>query len=176
MINHLVHTAICAAVLLSLSACGGGGGGGDDFVGAAKISLSVDPNKIDIGDNVEVRVQLSKVHSEGILLKIKHPAGVEYVRDSGSLRVKGSEDPIAPSVNRKKDNDRYVVFFLDQDLFGQDLEGRLSFQLTAVDPVTTGMVEVDADVNDPRVKDSKEFDIDAPEFVAEDSEELQVID
>ena len=168
---------LLALVLLASQLCScGGGGGGDSFVGAAKVSLSVDPNKIDTADQSEVRMMLSHVHPEGILLKLKFPVGLEYVRDSAILKVDGSEDPISPSVNKKKDNDRYLVFFLSQDQFGQDAEGEVRLQLTAVDPVAAGMVEVDPDVNDPRVRDSKEFDIDAPEFVAEDAEDIQVVD
>jgi hypothetical protein len=77
-------------------------------------------------------------------------------------------------VNEQKDNTRYLVFFLDQDLFGDDGRGTLTFQLKGSDKLTEGRIEVDADVNDPLVNDNNEFSVSNPEFGAEDDVTVDV--
>ena len=65
---------------------------------------------------------------------------------------------------------RYV-----EDDISEEEEGRLSFVLEANETLENGVIAVDADVDDPLIDNGVEFDIDQPEFITEDSVEIQVI-
>jgi hypothetical protein len=169
---------------LSLSGCGGGGGGDDtgDFSGAANVSLSVNPSTIDSGDRTFVRLELSDVHPNGIALKIRYPQGLVYVPNSGTLVVDEKETAIKPRVNAVTPDEEsvYLVFYLPQKLFrraGQEYSGEpgtVELQLVGKLAVQDGLVEVDADVDDPGVADTLEFNISKPEFLAEDLQSISV--
>ena len=162
----LVSVAIVAVV--SLLSCGGGGGGDDSFVGAANVSIRVTPSEIDTGDRMLVTVNISDVHPNGIILKIRYPRGLAYVPDSATLAVNEAEFDIGPSVDTADDRVNYLVFFLSQDSFSTNLTGEITLQLEGSARVSEGLVEVDADVDDPLIDNTVEFDIENPEFGAED--------
>lgn len=167
----------------TLSACGGGGGGDEDFVGAATVSLSVQPSQIDSGDRAQVTSRLGDVHETGIGVKFRHPTGLRYVPGSAFLKVSNKEYDITPAVNVESNEDdaRYLVFYLPQKIFqtgsqeynGQ--QGTLTFQLVGRQEVEEGLVEVDPDVDDPAIDNSVEFDLANPEFVAEDEAPISVV-
>lgn len=165
-----------AILPILLSSCGGGGGGGGDFIGAAIVSVRVSPGKIDTGDRTQVTIELSQVHENGITLKVVFPAGLEYVGDSALLIADGDEYPIDPAFNILADSDIYLVFYLSQAYFGEDGEadGNLTFELEATDVIKSGSIEVDADVDDPNIDNAQEFDVENPEFLGEDSADIEV--
>lgn len=162
-----------------LSGCGGGGGGGggsSDFVGAAQVSINATPSEIDSGDRTLVETEVSKVHEDGIALKIRFPESLRYVPDSAFLYINKKEIDLTPTVNQVSAEERtvYLVFYLKQSLFakpGQKYEGEggtVRLQLEGIKALEEGKIEVDADVDDPKENNATEFDINAPEFVAED--------
>lgn len=168
-------TFFCCALAL-LSSCGGGGGGGDDFVGAGLVTVRSSPSTIDTGDRMLVTAEVSDLHENGILLKFRYPAGLDYVLDSAELLPQGTDNPsdIGPAVNAQQDGETFLVFFLQRSQFGSEERGTVSFQLEGIDRVQSGEIEVDADVNDPLVDDSAEFDPESPEFGAEDATSVSV--
>lgn len=178
-------TTVLLASLATTSLLGCGGGGGDDsgdFSGAANVNMSVTPSNLDSGDRTVVRVEVSDVHENGIALKFRYPAGLVYVPNSGTIIVDEKETSIKPRVNAVTADDEsvYLVFYLPQKLFrrsGQQYAGEpgtVELQLVGKLAVQDGLVEVDADVDDPGVADTLEFNISKPEFLAEDQQSITV--
>jgi hypothetical protein len=178
-------TTVLLASLATTSLLGCGGGGGDDssdFSGAANVSMSLNPSTLDSGDRTLVRVEVSDVHLNGIALKFRYPAGLVYVPNSATIIVDEKETKIKPRVNAVTSDDEsvYLVFYLPQKLFrraGQEYAGEpgtVEVQLVGKGAVREGLVEVDADVDDPGVADTLEFNISKPEFLAEDQQSITV--
>lgn len=166
-----------AALAALVSGCGGGGGGGgDSFVGAALVSLSISPSEIDAGDRTRVSIEISEVHPDGISLKLKFPDGLRYVLGSSELLVDGDDLDATPTVNAEKEQDAYLVYYFPQERFGENLRGELTLELEGVNSVNDGEIEVDADVDDPAISNAIEFDIENPEFQAEDLAQIRVRD
>ncbi len=176
MTGKFTLVGLGVAACLALLSCGGGGGGGDSdsFVGAANVSIRVNPSDIDTGDRMLVSMDISEVHPIGIILKVRYPRCLSYVLNSATLTVDESEVDIGPAVNSADDRVNYLVFFLSQSSFNADRKGKISFQLEGNARVSEGQVEVDADVDDPLIDNTVEFDIENPEFGAEDSAMVEV--
>jgi hypothetical protein len=174
--TRAVGLCILVGCIFLLSACGGSGGGDDEFVGAAIVNISATPDKIDTGDRTRVSVDITNVHSTGTALKIKFPDGLEYVSDSSFLIVDGDELNIGPTVNAPGDGGIYLVYYLSQTLFGDEGEekGELRLELEAREIVHDGKIEVDPDVDDPNIDNADEFDINNPEFYADDFATIEV--
>jgi hypothetical protein len=183
---RLALTSSVAALLLSSpTGCGTGGGGGDgDFVGAATVTISASPNRIDTGDQTLVSTRISEINDRGIALKFKFPSGLRYVPKSASLDAGGEEKEIDPTfqATSSRENDNYLVFFLTQSQFqpaGRDYNGEsgtLTIRLEGTSSVRDGFVEIDPDVDDPDIENSSEFDVNEPEFTAEDAASIEVMD
>lgn len=177
MKSQFVKLTAITMIASSLISCGGGSGGDDGgFIGAANVSLRVSPDKIDTGDRSKVTINITDIHENGILLKVKVPKQLAYVPDTAFLYVNSDEKDIGPDKNVTKDNDSFLVFFLDQADFNDEDEGRIEFQLVGNDKVSEKEVQVDADVNDLQIVDSEEFSAESPEFGAEDAVSLEVTD
>ncbi len=162
--------------ILLLFGCGGGGGGGDEFIGAAVVTVSSSPREIDTGDRAEVRANIAKIHKNGIALKFRFPNGVRYVNGSALLVSEGDEVKASPTVDVSVENDSYLVFYLKQEQFPDDLVGALTFQLEGISKFSSGEIEVDADVDDPTIPNDQEFNAQEPEFGVEDSTPIAVTD
>ena len=169
-----VHKSVIAIGFISLFlvSCGGGGGGG--IVGAANISLTVEPRSLDTGDHAQVDVEISEVNDDGIALKIKYPKGLSYFPDSAFLDVGDNRRNLTPTNNVTVDDDIYLVFYLSKSWFGDGNHGTLTLQLVAEDSVPNGTVQVDADVNDPAVSDATEFDSHNPAFTEQYEVDVEV--
>ena len=177
--------ATAGLLTLAISGCGGGGGGGGDaFVGAATISIELTPSRIDSGDRTLVTTYVGDVHKNGIALKYRFPEGLIYVPDSASLEVDDKKTSLPPTNNVfvSKENSNYLVFYLSQSLFrtqGEEYNGgvgKVTLQLEGRAVVRDGEVEIDADVDDPLEDNSAEFSTENPEFSAEDSAGIQVVE
>jgi len=174
---------ILSGILLPIVGCGGGGGGGDDFVGAANVSVSSSPNRIDSGDRTQVRIELSNVHEDGIAVKVRFSSGLRYVPSSSFLMIDEREIDVSPTVNATDDTEdqTYVVFYLTQSQFRRSSQeyngesGTLLIQLEGRKTVIDGEIEVDPDVDDPAEDNATEFDLASPEFVSEASASITVI-
>ena len=169
MKNTLLLVGLCV-----LTACGGGGGGDDDYIGAAKLSLDVSPSKIDTGDRTLVKIKVSESDENGIILKVRFPAGMTYVTDSSTLERDGGEFDLSPLFNEAGEGGNFLVYFIENSKFGSDNKGDVQFLLEAVSNFGEGQIEVDADVNDPLIEDNLEFDSEEPDFLAEDEKSIEV--
>lgn len=172
--NLLILLALIGLISL-LSGCGGGGGG-DGFIGAAQVSISATPNRIDTGDRTQLRISISEVHENGIALKIHHPDGLTYVRDSATLIVEGADIDTGPLNNVSSETGVFLVFYFTQSIFGKNDRGELLLELEATGEVSDGSIEVDADVDDPLIDNENEFSVETPEFQGEVSASIEVID
>lgn len=152
-----------------LTSCGGGGGGGEDFVGAAVVRLQISPTSIDTADRMLLKVDVREVNENGIALKFKFPVGLKYVTSSSTLSYDDVVIDISPAVNDAKDNFRYLVYYISQSSFSKNKTGTVELFLEGVTRVIDGDVEVDADVDNPLQPNDSEFNVNNPEFAAEDS-------
>jgi hypothetical protein len=172
-------------VSLAVIGCGGGGGGGGDtsYSGAANVSIRATPSKIDTGSRTQVSIDISDVVESGIALKIRYPTGLKYVPSTAFLEVGEKEVDLSPTVNVdiSKEDHSYLVFYMPQAQFkrsGRDYEGEqatMILQLEGREEVQNGEIEVDPDVDDPAEDNAAEFNVDTPEFEAEDSTPIEVV-
>ena len=179
--SRFVNASLICAMTTSLSlllgcGSGGGGGGNDEFVGAAQVRVQASPAQIDTGDRTEVQITISNLHKNGIALKIRLPKGLEYVTSSSFIEVNNSDTDVSPVVNQTKGSDIYLVYYISPDQISEKEDGTLFFELEGRDSVEDGLIEIDPDVDDPTVENTTEFNIDEPEFGAEDAASIQVTD
>lgn len=175
--RKFIFAAALSAALIPLTSCGGGGGGGgdgdEDFVGAALVAIATSPSEIDTGDRTRVTVEIAEVHENGIAVKIRFPTGLAYIPSSAFLQVQRSSLDATPTHNLPSGNNNFLVFFFSKGAFG-DNSGTLVLELEGLSSVTDGVVEVDADVDDPRVDNQAEFTVENAEFAAEDAADIAV--
>lgn len=164
------------AALIAAGCGGGGGGGGSSSPEAAEVSVSASPSKIDSGDRTTVTVNIDSINPLGAMIKIRFPSGLAYVKNSSVLFVDGKLKDASPAFNKTADTDSYLVYFFSRSTIGENQSGRLELTLTGKSGVEDGHIEVDADVNDPNVADSKEFDAANPKFDAQDKTGIRVKD
>lgn len=153
---------------------GGGGGGGSDSVDiAARVFLSVSPATIDTGDRTTVSVLIEQVNSEGAAIKVRFPVGMSYILGSSELEVDGELSDIAPTSNVSDETNGYLVYYLRQSTVGDD-SAVLTLKLLGTAAVKKGLIEVDADIDDPALDNQSEFQVATPNFAAEDSDTVVV--
>lgn len=128
-----------------------------------------------------VKVYLEDVHQDGILLKVRTPTELNYHSESAIL-TQASDffriRPIERGRGRVGDerNYNYLVFSLPRTLFDLENEAELTFEMTADGVVEEGLIEVDADINNPLIEDRDEFQFSNPDFTPEDFVEISVED
>lgn len=164
-----------------LAGCGGGGSdGGDGQFQAANVGVSVSPSSIDTGDRTEVRVSVSEVTTDGIILKIRFPAELSYVLGSSFLKVDNREEgdrDITPAyyVPGEAGGATFLVFTFTLTDFGANNSGEVVFQLrgdeATEDESSLAAVEVDADFlgTDPLTEE-----LAISEFSSEDEADITV--
>ncbi len=171
---RLLSPALGVFIALFSVGCGGGGGGGGGFVGAANVSLQARPTSIDTGDNTRLTVQISEVHEDGIALKVRFPKALTYVPDSAILDADDTEYDVTPEDNVSINNYTYLVFYFDRSTFGNADFGSFTLELKAKTEVEDETIGVDADIDDPLVDNTHEFQSDNPEFAAESEVSIRV--
>ncbi len=173
-LKNLVSIAVISACLCN---CGGGGGGnsGSGAPDAAKVELTLDPHRTDTGERVSVSTRISDINPLGIILKYRFPKGLQYIRNSASLSVGLHGYDSGPLISVEEGDLAYLVFFFSPESFRGMPAATLTFSLNAA-AAASGAVEVDADVDDPAIRDEKEFDPANPKFSEEDSEWIEVDD
>ena len=153
-------------------------------MGAATVTVQVSPSRIDTGDQTLVSTLIQEINDRGIALKFKFPSGLRYVGASAELEANDKKIDVSPlfQATSSRENDNYLVFFLSQAQFqpsGREYNGEsgtLTLRLEGTSSVREGLVEVDPDVDDPDIENSGEFDVNEPEFTAEDAASIEVRD
>jgi hypothetical protein len=166
MINTKYLVSLIALFTCCLG-CGGGGGGGGGAEGAAEVSIKAEPREFDVGDRTKVTIEMASVHPDGILLKVKFPNGLRYVKSSAFLEVDGDSVDVTPRDNVAVSPDNYLVFAFPYSTFRDEDYGRLTLELTGTAAVTNGNVAIDPDVNyalsfsgsDPKFQEEAEIEV-----------------
>ena len=162
-------------ILITSSSCGGGGGG-NSYIGAAIVNVDTQPTKIDPGNRTFVKIGISDIHPNGILLKIRFPVGLKYATQTASLNVDGKKSVVNPIYNLKSSDEFiYLVFVFSQEIFGKSNLGTLNLQLEGVSEIKDGKIEVDPDVDDPTIPNNMEFTVANPTFSSEAETKIKVI-
>jgi hypothetical protein len=158
------------------AACGGGGGGGSsDTNNPGEVTLQVEKSYMDSGDLTGVRAEVFDINPNGVILKIRYPKSLRYVKDS-AVFYKGEDEerPVAPNTEATDDENRYLVFFFSRRSANGDSYISVDFDLKAVSTDLEAFVEVDLDNNDPTVLDRDEFKVSAPRFTALQTWEIDI--
>ncbi len=158
-----------------LSSCGSSGSDDTDFIGAANVQLEVTPTTIDTGDRLRVQIKISDTNLNDLIIKIRYPDSLSYVPSSATIDFQDDPEDATPNFNQTADGENYLVFFISSENFEDFDEATLEVQLRALNDLKGGQLEVDADVDDPLISNSREFDINQPEFTAEDSVTIKVL-
>jgi hypothetical protein len=182
-LSKLALSLIAASTLCLASLTGCGGDGDDDsdspnYSGAARVIVRNSPARIDTGDRTKVRINISNINENGIMLKILYPDGLRFVPNSAELVLDSdpeNEDELTPAHNVEGDDGMFLIFYLSEDDLDQE-NGVLSFELEGISSVREGKIEVDADVNDPLIDDATEFNAQDPEFLSESESSIEVIE
>ena len=165
--------SVLFSTLLLLSGCGGSSdnpfGGGVAFV-----DISADPNSIDIGDRTLVLVRIDDLDDPSVFLKVRYSRGLNFVPQSSFIEVDGEDVPRAPDRIFSDDRFDYLIYFISREEIDNEDDTRLTFQLSGETRVSAGEIAVDPDLDDPTIDNNVEFDINNPEFSAEDSTSIVV--
>ena len=166
-----IKTTLLSFLAISAISCGGGKHHHHDYVGAANVSISGRPTTIDTGDRTTIKINISKVHNDGILLKIHYPNSLRYVVNSAYIHVDDIDIPLTPDVDTDVNNyanaGHFLVFFLNRYVLDDKNYGTLNLELEGKSYIKKGEIGVDADVNDLTIDDECEFDPLNPEYSAE---------
>ena len=152
---------------------GGGGGGGSDSdevnVIPAQVGLNVSPRRLDTGDKTKITVFLTNLNEGGVQLKIRVPTNLDYVRSSSRIKINGEYESLDPNVVTSSTDKTYIVYFLSGNLLGDDNYGELELVLLGSGGVSSGTVELDADLDRPSLPTSERFAVASPQFEATES-------
>lgn len=176
---------LSSAFLISCDS-GGSDESGPGSSGAAEVSITASPKKIDVQDRTMVRLSLADVNRNGIVVKIRFPSRLEYVAGTSYLKVDQEDRDVNPDVSVQDGSKRYLVFFFPRSYFGDvpDSEdedegserGELRLELVGRERLSNGSIEVDVDVDDPTIDNSVEFSLDNTAFQAESDASIEVED
>ena len=184
MLIRLRFLILIVLATFSFISCNSGSSS-DPFIGAAIVKITASPENIDTGDRTQISIEISEIHDNGIVLKALFSKGLTYVPGSSKLVIEDLETTINPAIDRKSADrdDRFLIYFIPSAPF-QNFEennnnpdkkdGKLIFELEAFDEIKDGVIEIDADVNDPLIDDNVEFDIQNPEFLSETEASIKV--
>ena len=146
------------------------------FSGAGDVRIGIEPTNIDVGDRTLVTIRIFKINDDGIIVKVRYPSALSYVRETAVLTVDGDETEVEPDIDADNDgNETFLIFFLQESDFDITREGELTFELQANDSIDEGRIEVDVDVDDPTVLNANEFDSEDPQFQEEDGQDIFII-
>lgn len=159
---------ISALCVISAAGCGDGSSN-SSTAGAARVALSVDPKRLDVGDRVEVRINIEDVDEAGIILKVRIPTELAYIVDSAVHYYDDDERELAPAQIETDDDVTYIIFRIDEDENGEENRSTLVFDLRANDGKDEVTIAIDPDVNS-----TTPFDPLNPEFVSEAQVEVSV--
>jgi hypothetical protein len=170
--RHVLWVLPVSLIILFYASCGGSDSGfkrSED--GAAKVRLTVQPTTIDTGELMQVSTLVWDFRYPEIVLKVRCPAGLQYLDDSAFVRVGNRLQQFWPSTVEADSTYRYVVFDVAPGNFGGSNSGEVVFQLFGDAAVNSGFVEVDAD---PDLSEIPEFSVSDPKFSAKDRVNIRV--
>jgi hypothetical protein len=171
-----------AALALGLSSCsppGSGGGGGDDFdpLRGADVYLSVGPDRIGVGERTLVRVDVQRINPDGVLVVLRFPSeSLAYVSNSTRFTVGANTVAINPTYGPIVRLRRtYITYFLPYEPFDGENAGYVELQLRGERREDGALIELDQFLHNPLIAPEREFDVDDPDFSADDAERIDIV-
>ncbi len=163
MPKNIFRVSLVFILSIFILACGSDE---DTFVASAIVTSKAEPNTIDTGDRSRLTIDISEVHENGILLKVRFGKALAYVPSSSSLYMEGSQskESITPFITTESSEFTYLVYFLSKSQFGAQNKGKIQFELKAIKAGNVVSVEVDPDVDDPDISNDVEFTVKEPNF------------
>ena len=140
----------------------------------AELSLQVSPKDLDTGDRLTVEIEIDSIANGSAAVKARMPVGLQYVAKSAKLQIGDGFIKFEPTTTAADAQYRYLVFYVGTSTLAPEDHGTITFILSAAAPVDEGEVEVDADVDDPAISNSKEFKIADPKFDPQDGVTIRV--
>jgi hypothetical protein len=182
MLRFIRHFALLGAAALCLLSCappGGGGGGGEDYdpLRGAEVFLSVDPDSIGVGERTRIRVDVQRIHPDGVLVVLRFPSkSLAYVPESTRFTVGPNTVSINPTVGPLVRTRRtYLIYFLPYAPFNGENAGYIEFQLRGERREAGALIELDQFLHNPLVAPEEEFSVDDPDFSADDAEVIDIV-
>jgi len=169
------NTIACVVASFVIAACGGDGD--SPFrSGTAYVSVEADPENIDVGDKTFVRVRIDDIKEEKFFLKVRFPPGLKYLERTSYIEIDGRDESRNPDKNfvGAEDGRNYIVYFLSKEELGDERDTTISFDLVGRGRVSSGKIEVDADLDDPSINNNEEVTAESPLFGAEAEAFIQV--
>ncbi len=176
----ILKTIALFLVLSILTSCGGGGGGGggesvDPAPKGALVSMARSPERIKIGDRIQVRVYLDDINSAGLILKIRYPDALSYVRETSVLSTGDASIIFGPVTGQAtRGGYSYIFYSFQRGTFGNDNHGELVFQLRGIETLDEGKISIDPDIRDTSKDPIDEFSAKNPLFGTEAEASVQV--
>jgi hypothetical protein len=177
-LKHLNASATAiACVIFSFGLVACGSDGDNPFKsGTAYVSIETDPENIDVGDKTFVRVRIDDIKEDKFFLKIRFPIGLEYLERTSYIEIDGRDESRNPDkiFVGAEDDRNYLVYFLSKEELGDEHDTTISFDLVGRGRVSSGKIEVDADLDDPSINNNEEVTAESPLFGAETEAFIQV--
>ncbi len=162
------------AVILALFGCGSDDSDSSSSeAGRPSVGLEVEPEELDTGDRVMVRISVESEGDNLIELKLRYPRQFSYVQNSAQLFLDETSLPVAPGLDLQAahSDERYLVFYFNARLLEPGGgAGEITLELTANDAAEDVEFAVDADV-----AVGENFDPEQPQFTAQDSAFVSVL-
>ncbi|RIL09039.1 MAG: hypothetical protein DCC75_07490 [Proteobacteria bacterium] len=161
---------ITASIFLSAWIAGCGGGSSNSFSsGAARVEIDADPRKVDVGDRVEVNLNIEDVDEAGVIIKIRFPNELTYIEDSSIFYVDDEELERSPDSIHTSNDNYFLIYRISEEDNGENNRSTLVFDLRADDSKKEANLAVDPDINS-----NTPFDPDNPEFESEIEVEIEI--
>lgn len=181
MKNQYIKTFLLTILISFVLGCGGSGGSSDSkntpIIDPGDVAVSVTPTSVTPGDRILVRIYLSNVNPDGIILKIRTPASIKYYNDSGALLINNSKVDINPTFYQidKASKYNYLVYFFPIESFDSHNQGEIQVQYLATAALNVAQIAADVKFQDPNIDPTKQFDIDNPLFSAKAYQNISVL-
>jgi hypothetical protein len=165
---------LSVVIFLSTLCLACGGGGGDGTIEPAQVSIQVTPDVLDSGERTRIRLKLYDFSDTKVIVKVRFPAGLDFVADSAAYFVDNQDVEIDPGAEAAGDDQDYLVFFVNTEELNNPDNLELLFQLRGVDDVLPSEIEVDIDLDDEAIANDVEFTVETPQFDIQESAYIQV--
>jgi hypothetical protein len=176
MTRPLIGAALLLLTVI-LTACGSGGGGDDfDPLKGAAVSMSVEPNSIGVGDRLGVRIFISRVNPDGVVVVLRYTTrSLHFIAGTSFFRSDGDRVLISPTFGPgAKPEYTFITFYLPASAFGDSRTGEIQLELLGERQDNKARVELDEFKHNILIPPEREFSLADPNFSADDAEDVRI--
>lgn len=155
MIRYLFQSLIVSISAIALVSCGGGGSNG-----AQVDAILAEQSVLSVGQSTVLRVEVSFdagdvfYHGKEVLVVVRLPSELSFVEGSGEIdQPTGADHSVGAVITTCANGETFLQFNLsDRDLLTAtnplgDADAELKLTLTAVSPLSNGVIGARADEN-----------------------------